>query len=83
MDCKRDFHYGKLEQKASEYLGGYSLDANEVVDVPRSQGPGGDVAGPEAALEADVEFFALLGIRRVKSTDKFFQGTLKAIISAM
>ena len=51
--------------------------------MPRSQGPGGDVAGPEAALEADVEFFALLGIRRVKSTDKFFQGMLKAIISAM
>ena len=51
--------------------------------MPRSQGPGGDVAGPEAALEADVEFFALLGICRVKSTDKFFQGTLKAIISAM
>ena len=59
------------------YLGCNAFNAHQVVEVARGQGSGGDVPGPEAALETDVKLFALLGVARVQGADILFQRTLK------
>ena len=75
--CRTVMHWCRNLGPNKRYLGCNAFDAHEVVEVSRGQRSCCDVSGSEAAFEANVKLFALLGVARVQGSDILFQGTLQ------
>lgn len=54
-----------------------SLHAHHAAEQARGQGPGGDVLGAEAALQADVELVVLFGVGGVHVGHQVLEGALE------